>query len=229
MVSIPVHRGPQQVALGLSFLRWLDRTRLDARFGHEVGCCKEWVDDLLLAVWSAGKRESLRPGGFWALHRQYARLLLPSDSMEAVLAEKDSWSSVEQHLRKLVGSSRLGDRLFNWALQKVVMEKVHKSMQQVLVGFHTRDMNEEVYQELRESMKKQVPPATPKLPEPPPPRNSSPVRPRVCSAALVRKVLRNISEALPEVGRLLVGPSDLRAALVPSCWFLGAPSPHCLA
>ena len=74
------------------------------------------------------KSNSVKPTHFMRLHIDIWPLVCPEDSVHEVMNEQTHWASVERDLNRVIASSQLGRRLFNFAIKQMLGQLVSKKI-----------------------------------------------------------------------------------------------------
>eukprot|EP00969_Alexandrium_andersonii_P028796 1257439-Alexandrium_andersonii.AAC.1 len=69
-------------------------------------------------------QERVTTASWWAIYKDIAGLVVDTPSIERILAETTSWRHVQQELSLVTSTCRIGMKMFGWALQHVVSEKL---------------------------------------------------------------------------------------------------------
>lgn len=84
---------------------------------------------------------------FVDIHFGIATLVMPSQVLQKVMDEKDSWTSVSEEITQLAEGSTIGERLFRGHLQLVMSERagqiIEAGIQENMKGHITADMKKE--------------------------------------------------------------------------------------
>jgi hypothetical protein len=74
------------------------------------------------------KSNAVKPTNFLSIHGDIWPIIMPEDSVTKVMAEAQSWESVEVDLNRVISSSLLGKRLFSFAIKQMLSQIVSKKM-----------------------------------------------------------------------------------------------------
>ena len=74
------------------------------------------------------KSNAVEPYLFLRLHPDIWPLVVPEDSVKAVMNEDTHWATVERDLNRVIASSQLGRRLFNFAIKQMLCQLVSKKI-----------------------------------------------------------------------------------------------------
>ena len=74
------------------------------------------------------KSNAVKPKHFLKIHSELWPLVVPEDSVKAVMDEVMHWENVEKDLNRVIASSMLGKRLFNFAIKQMLSQLVSKKI-----------------------------------------------------------------------------------------------------
>eukprot|EP00974_Lingulodinium_polyedra_P028162 2719504-Lingulodinium_polyedra.AAC.1 len=83
-------------------------------------------DIALVTAFGAMKREKVSPLTFWKLYKSISGLVLDAGLVEKLLQIETEWGEVADTLIQVASSTRIGLRMFGFALEKVLVEKLSK-------------------------------------------------------------------------------------------------------
>jgi hypothetical protein len=118
-----------QCTLLMEIVKYVARCRMDDKFRKETDLARPHFDLGFSQVFVNMKKERLSTRTFWDLYRESARLVLPVADVEVLLNAKGEWSDVSEHLDRVVAASPLGRKLFGFAYDSILAEKVAKVIQ----------------------------------------------------------------------------------------------------
>jgi hypothetical protein len=95
---------------------------------------QSWVDDVLCQVLQSAKGTKLRPSVFVDTHSTVLYLCLPRAETELVINHDGAWVLKEAELVKIVNGSKIGAKLFGFAISQVLGEIVTRDTQVVMFG-----------------------------------------------------------------------------------------------
>lgn len=113
------------LALGLDFLRMVSRLKLHERHARlwQDGL-RSWADETLCAAYSKMKKGGLGVEVFWATHSFVAGLIIAPSDVSEVLACKTQWLDVSTPLMTICTGSKLGHRMFGFAMAMVPADRI---------------------------------------------------------------------------------------------------------
>lgn len=135
MLTVRASVSASSLALGLDFLRMVHRLGLDKE--HPVVWergVRPWADDTLCAALSHMKKGGLGIEVFWRTHCAIAPFVVPIAAAEAILQCRSSWLEVAEELAQAVDSSKLGNKLFGFALSLVAASRIGKYAENLLLA-----------------------------------------------------------------------------------------------
>lgn len=109
-------------------MRWLVRTKMADRFKFEVGLARQSFDAALTQAFVNMKKEALSLTMFWNLYKAVCGLVLPMEAAHTLMAAKQHWMDVAGELDLVTSSSELGKKMFAFAHDLVVAERVRQVM-----------------------------------------------------------------------------------------------------
>lgn len=124
------------LSLCLDFLRMFARLKLEEEHPRlwRDGL-RTWADESLCAVYSKVRKAGLGVEVFWATHSFAASLLISSAYVSEVLACKTKWLDVSTPLMAICSGSKLGTRMFGFAMAMVSAERIAAYAIDLLKGF----------------------------------------------------------------------------------------------
>ena len=123
----------EQLRCALAVARFIARLELPTRWPQEVGAVSQWLDELMLHLWSSSKGPMQRPSTFIHQHRDVIFLVLPMEATQQILMHKGHFCGVERQLLQ-ASQSRLGMALFGACLHGVLGERVQFCIEQGIVA-----------------------------------------------------------------------------------------------
>lgn len=123
----------EQLRCSLAAARFAARMDMATHWPHELAAIADWLDELLLHMWSTCKGAMQRPSAFIHQHRDIIYLVLPLEATKRILAHTGSCCAVQPQLL-LASQSRLGMALFGSCLHGVLGEKVQFDIEQGIVA-----------------------------------------------------------------------------------------------
>lgn len=85
---------------------------------------KGWADESLVAAYAKMKKSGFGVVDFWKSHSTIAALLMSGDAVRAALGCNTKWMDVSEQLAEVCASSRLGHKMFGFALGLVSSDKI---------------------------------------------------------------------------------------------------------
>ena len=125
-MQLKVAKTKEALQDNLKVLRFFARVRVAELYPVEFEHVVKWVDSTLCALRNA--HFNLMPCAFISVNKQILLLLLPTESVNALLAHDGAFELVEEHLVGLSNSSDVGMKLFGSSIAKLLAAKVHEKV-----------------------------------------------------------------------------------------------------
>ena len=124
-----------QAAVAIEFVRYITDIDLTSKMPEELAIARPFIDDTLAHVLATMRRENMSVTRFWQLHKRHAALVLDAASADLCL-HAENWRGLEDKVRALTSSSRLGAKMFDMAMAAVCSIEVKTWVEAIL-----KDMN----------------------------------------------------------------------------------------
>ena len=141
-----------QATLLIDIMKYLVVNGMDTAFPAEIKLVVMHFDDGLCHVLASMRRERLSIRTFFELSRVQCRLVLPMAETERAFAAKGSWTDISDDLNIIVASSRLGAKLFGFALESIIAEKVEGVIQNGLAALQEQKLTIDVVTEAKKKI-----------------------------------------------------------------------------
>lgn len=116
-----------QCNLVLDLMRFLVRTSLSLRFPAEIEMLRTTWDDALCVAWANMKKERVSPKTFVSIYGPILPLACNGKDVDTILDATGSWLSVKNELLSVTNSSKLGMRLFGFALEHLITAELSQA------------------------------------------------------------------------------------------------------
>jgi hypothetical protein len=103
----------------IALARCVVRLRKTQEFEKELAILTPTFDSCLEKCWTTQKQAGSNISSFFSSYEDICPLVLDSDACERIMKETGSWINVHAELESVCKTSRLGFRLFGWALVQV--------------------------------------------------------------------------------------------------------------
>lgn len=118
VLKMPAAKSLGNAHIGVSILKLFAKLKVGESFPIEWAAAKSHFDVWLVRTLVALKAEEQTSSVLWEVHKDFAKLLLPVSSMEAVLSCETGWSLVQVEVHEVYESSEVGRRLMARAVRQ---------------------------------------------------------------------------------------------------------------
>jgi hypothetical protein len=134
-LQISPNSSPEQFRYAITVLDFMARLEIKTEYPYEFDVVAGHVDQVLLVAWTKQQGKNSNRRAFLEVYEKHWPLVLPEDSVRAVLEHEGDWCCVEAHLRAVTCSSALGREMFGVCCYQAMAEKADQ-----IIGAHVEKM-----------------------------------------------------------------------------------------
>lgn len=124
LLKLPPGKSLENANIAVSVLKLCARLGLHQLYPGEWKAVKPHMDLALVRTLAAFKTEAQTTTAWWAIHADFAKLILPEASMNKVLSTSSSWQTVQAEVLEIYESSAVGRRMMCRAVRQLEVESV---------------------------------------------------------------------------------------------------------